>query len=49
MINLEDDYGSSNDKERGLKIYQELLYKIRSQVSNSKFKKITKILVIFYL
>jgi pyruvate,water dikinase len=42
MLTLDDEYGASNDKERGLKIYHELLDKIKEQVTNSKFKKINK-------
>ena len=45
MLNLEDEFGSTNDKERGLKTYQELLDKIKKQVSSSKYKKINKKIV----
>jgi len=42
MINLEDKYGAIEDKERGQKTYQDLLNKIKQQVSSSKYKKINK-------
>ena len=45
MINLEDKYGAIEDKERGQKRYEELLSKIKEQVSNSKYKKINKKIV----
>lgn len=42
MIKLEDDYGSSSDKEKGLQTYNELLEKIKRQISNKKFIKVNK-------
>lgn len=42
MLPLSDEYSASNDKERGAKLYQELLEKIKNQVSHSKYKKINK-------